>query len=339
MHQTKKRLNLIYKAQIRQITGLERDALILQNILRQQYCINHYKITERRKLKALGIPQYLPARISAYLKTRTAPFDANIFLEKIRPELLHLAKLNILIPNHEMFSRNSVSWLQKIDLVLCKTKYAETIFSQLHPRTEYISFTSLDRYNSQIQTDYTQFFHLAGKSVPRRGTYQILELWKANTHWPHLTVVAHKLEDTPYQNCHNISIYNSWINDQDLKELQNQIGIHICVSEAEGFGHFIVEAMSAYGCAITTDAPPMNEIINPERGYLVSVSHRETPENYFDQRSYFSIEALQKTIDTLIHTSVKNKQEKGKLARQYYEQNDRQFQAKLTASLENLWAE
>ena len=332
----KKRLNIVYKTQINRITGLERDALILQDLLQDTYYVNHYKVTERRKLKKLKLPQYLPSKIKAYLKTRLRKFDANIFLEKIRPELFLLADINIFIPNHEVFSRKTVSLLQNIDLILCKTQYAYDIFSDLHPRVRFIGFTSIDRSFPTSQSDYEQYFHLAGKSSERRGTQRILEFWKENSQLPNLTVVAHHIDIRRYEYCRNLHIYNDYVEDRIIKQLQNQIGIHICLSQAEGFGHFIVEAMSSHACVVTTDAPPMNELINPERGYLVNVDREEVIEEYFDKRYFFCLEDFQKTIDKLTVSPVQEKQTKGQLSRKFYEENNSAFRLRLLQSLKSV---
>lgn len=332
----KKRINLIYKASIARVTGLERDALILQDILKDSCSFNHYKVTERRLFKKLSIPQYLLSRIRVHLKTRLKKFDVNIFLEKIRPELLHLAKLNVLIPNHEMFLEKSVSLLEGIDFVFCKTQYAYDIFSDITPNVKLLGFTGQDRMLSSIQPNYSHFFHLAGKSGYRRGTNDILNFWKDNPHLPKLTVVAHGLGTSKYKSCSNIEVFGDYIEDSRVKQLQNQIGIHICLSEAEGFGHFIVEAMSSRACIITTNAPPMNELISLERGYLVDVFKEQQVENYFYKRYFFDYETFKATIHSLISASTKEKEYRGKCARSWYEENDKAFRKNLLKALESV---
>jgi Glycosyl transferases group 1 len=332
----KKRINLIYKASIGRVTGLERDALILQDILKDSCSFNHYKVTERRLFKELNIPQHLLSRIRAYLKTRLKKFDVNIFLEKIRPELLHLAKLNVLIPNHEMFSEKSVSLLDGIDFVLCKTQHAYDIFSDITPNVKLLGFTAQDRILSSIQPNYSQFFHLAGKSGYRRGTKDILNFWKDNPHLPKITVVAHGIDISKYKSCSNIEVFGDYIEDCRVKQLQNQIGIHICLSEAEGFGHFIVEAMSSRACIVTTNAPPMNELISLERGYLVDVFKEQQVENYFYKKYFFDYEIFKATIHSLVSVPAKEKDYRGKCARSWYEENDKTFRENLLETLESI---
>ena len=67
----------------------------------------------------------------------------------------------------------------------------------------------------------------------------------------------------------NINYFAKYVDDDELRLVQNRHGVHLCPSEAEGFGHTLVEAMSCGAVVITTDGPPMNEMVTPDRGALV----------------------------------------------------------------------
>lgn len=45
--------------------------------------------------------------------------------------------------------------------------------------------------------------------------------------------------------------------------VQAEHPIHVCASEREGFGHYINEARAAGALVVSTDHPPMNELITP----------------------------------------------------------------------------
>jgi hypothetical protein len=51
--------------------------------------------------------------------------------------------------------------------------------------------------------------------------------------------------------------------------MQLESGVHLCVSEREGFGHYLNEARGAAAVVITTEHPPMNELVRPGVGVLV----------------------------------------------------------------------
>ncbi len=52
--------------------------------------------------------------------------------------------------------------------------------------------------------------------------------------------------------------------------LQNKCLFHAYPSQAEGFGHCINEAMSCEVVVLTNNAPPMNELVNSDNGFLVN---------------------------------------------------------------------
>lgn len=330
-------INLIYKATLGQVTGLERDALIIQEILKPyRFKFNHYRITERRLFKKYNIPQSLASKINAYCKTRLKKFDINIFLEKIYPELCDLADVNILIPNQERFGKVWLPLLDNIDVILCKTKYAEDIFKKCFTRVEYIGFSSLDRLSRTNKLDYTHFIHVGGKSSYRRGTHQILDLWKKYPHLPQLSVIARNISSQEYVNYPNIKILDNYVPDGFLRKLQNQAGIHLCLSEAEGFGHFIMEGLSCGACIITTNGQPMNELVQPDRGYLVNCASIEMDENDFERKFHFDPVNLEETILRIIEEPEAEKIEKSLKARQYFEESNLSFRESLPKAIKNL---
>ena len=73
----------------------------------------------------------------------------------------------------------------------------------------------------------------------------------------------------------NVNLITSRLNAEDVSALQNSVPIHICTSECEGFGQIIAEAISVGAVVITTDTPPMNELVTPDRGLLVAVERSQ----------------------------------------------------------------
>ena len=67
----------------------------------------------------------------------------------------------------------------------------------------------------------------------------------------------------------NIKCLTSRITDRHLHRLQNECAVHVCPSEVEGFGHTLMEALSCGAVLVTTDAPPMHELLLPDEGILV----------------------------------------------------------------------
>ena len=215
--------------------------------------------------------------------------DINIFFESFDIDRFSSARLNWYVPNPEWFV-NRTEELANFDLILCRTKEAERIFQKLNQRTKYLGFTSPDCYRREIEKDYTKIFHLGGGSH-QKGTQNILNLWKNSPFFPHLTVVTHlNLVFPPCQN--NLTLLNHRLSEADLYYHQNHCGIHLCPSEAEGFGHYIVEAMSAGAVVLTTDAPPMNELITESIclvPYTVSSAQRLGSRYFVDPQHLYQL--------------------------------------------------
>lgn len=293
--------------------GLARSAGILADVLRSAGWVVTINMAHRSHLSHI--------RHRAAKLTRTHPYDLNIFLEQIEPFCLPLAKRQILVPNQEWLRDRSTPYLGEMHAVLCKTRHAEEIFREAGFGTTFISFTSADRYDPGCPRNYDAFFHLAGSSE-QKGTAPLIDLWLAHPEWPTLTVVQHPRNRLDFQ-ARNITYISEHIDDEKLRRLQNEMGVHICPSEAEGFGHSIVEAMSCRALVITTDAPPMNEIVSADYGVLVKYQ-RTTPRRW-GTAYYVDRQSMEDAISSVIGMSTADKVARGESARAWFEMNDAYF--------------
>lgn len=202
------------------------------------------------------------------LAGRPPVFDANLMLERVRPEFARAARRNVLLPNPEYFRDQDCAALAGIDVVWAKTRHAERLFAGLGVRTRYIGFTSPDRLDAQVPRRHA-FFHGPGRSA-NKGTTALLRLWAAHPEWPLLTVAWRRkrveLDTLPA----NVRLIREHLDDDAYRRLQNEHRFHLCPSQTEGYGHYLVEAMSCGAVVVTLDAEPMNELVTPGRGVLVS---------------------------------------------------------------------
>jgi glycosyltransferase involved in cell wall biosynthesis len=100
-----------------------------------------------------------------------------------------------------------------------------------------------------------------------KGTSLVVDAWRQNPGLPPLTIVSKDPLNVP----EHVTVIES-PSDTELDRLMNEAQIHLCPSAAEGWGHYITEAMSVGAVVITTDASPMNEHIRPEWGYLLGIA-------------------------------------------------------------------
>lgn len=248
--------------------------------------------------------------------------DAAFHLERVAPWWWrHKARVHFLIPNQERFPRRLTAKLLKIDHVLCKSRHAAEIFGDLHPMVDFMGFTSQDRMLAGRQPDYARFFHLAGRST-LKNTELLVELWRRHPEWPRLTLVQHP-DNAPASVPENVDLINRYLADAELQELQNDHGIHLCPSLSEGWGHYIVEAMSCRAVTLTTDAPPMHELVGPDRGVLVS--HSRSEPRHLGRNFFADPAALESEILALISMPIESKQQLGNAARRWFEMNQLEF--------------
>lgn len=323
--------------------GLSRDVDILANALPAgefDLTLNGVPLDEaslyRRRIYHRASNAY-----SIAFRRRTfaaSPFDINLFLEDVVPGFFPFARRNAFIPNPEWFKQSQLRYLKGVDTVLCKTRSAQETFSVLHGEARFISYTSEDRLdNNRPLPDQAGFLHLAGRSW-QKGTRALTELWLAHPDWPILRIVQsartyNQSRVRPIK-APNIEHILTRLDDDALKTLQNSHTVHLCPSEAEGFGHVIAEAMSCSALVLTTNAPPMNELVGDDRGLLVEYNRSEPQRagmNYFVDPT-----DLERKIQHALDMDKTTISRLGNNARAWFENNDREFRRLISAALREL---
>lgn len=259
-------------------------------------------------------------------------FDVNLMDERGRPDYLALARRNVLMPHPEWFDEADRPRLGAFDRIYTKTRHAVPIFEALGCRTEFVGFTSFDRRLPGI-TREPVFFHLGGRSI-NKGTQPLLDLWLRKPLWPTLTLVQRAKMQRPARLPDNVRLIDSYLDDAELQELQNRHLFHLCPSETEGFGHHLVEGMSVGAILLTTDAPPMNEMVAPECGVLVASARsgiQRLATTYFVDPS-----ALEAGVERLLALDAGERHARSAAARAWWEANDRAFRQRLADAVTTL---
>lgn len=293
--------------------GIDRDAAILAEVARA--CDLVPAISHHRAISPMS-----------RLFSDGERDDCIIFLERVKSRWLRRADRFLLIPNQERFAKRLVRSLGHIDHVLAKTRHAEEIFSRHHESVIRIGFTSIDRRTEGPPPDFTRFFHLVGGSS-LKGTDTLVRVWADHPEWPVLTVLRHKgpVPDVPP----NVALEREYIDDDELRRMQNAFGVHLCPSLSEGWGHSIVEGMSCGAVVLTTDGPPMNELVQPERGILVPYARVEPRKMGFNY--HVDPAGLEAAIERIIAMPHAQKVALGSAARSWFERNDREFRDRLSS--------
>ena len=257
--------------------GLKKDAAIIQKTLNELgYSCNIIQLRvrkERHTAAARFVFEVLRKINFLYFYNRVRGFSpspncVSLHLETIAYEKLFLNERHVLVPNQEWFDTSTMDLLQFMTSIWCKSRLAQNIFSELNLATEYIGFRS-DVENipvPQVKTrDY--FFCRTGMSE-FRGAINVIDVWRAHPEWPLLKIVIHPSR-RPTHCPVNVEYVDIFPDIKDYYNLAASALFHIYLTEAEGFGHSIVEAMGYGAVVLLTNAPPMNEVANSECAVLI----------------------------------------------------------------------
>lgn len=256
------------------------------------------------------------------------PVDVQIFLERVYKRCLPLARHNLLVPNPEWFLPKWERLLPRFERVLCKTRHAESIFRELGCETAFTGFTSHDPFDPQVRKRPV-FFHLAGRSTSK-GTDAVLEAWRNNPQWPLLTVVQHPKLARPGPDAGNIDHRADYVPTDELRQVQNSARFHLCPSEAEGFGHYLMEGLAVGAVVFTTDAAPMNELVAPRRGILIPPARSER--RGLVEYQFVDVAGIEAAVERALSLDQHELEAMGSQARAFFLDNDRRFREGLAAA-------
>lgn len=303
--------------------GLSRDLQLVAGVLRDAGI--------KVETMGFGSDKLINALRQHWLRLRTSrdKIDTQMFLERIYPRCLPLATRNLLIPNPEWTTVESQPLLARFDRILCKTRHAQAIFGALGCATAYIGFTSEDHFAPDVTRENT-FFHLAGRSSAK-GTQVLLAAWRRHPEWPSLTVVQSAKTAAVATSEANIEHVSSHVDEASLRRMQNRHRFHLCPSEAEGFGHYLMEGLGVGAIVITTDGAPMNELVTPERGLLIPPARVGTLN--LAPRYFVDIAGIEAAVETALRLTPAQRAAMSAAARRLFLDNDLAFRQRLVAVL------
>ncbi|HWW21494.1 MAG TPA: hypothetical protein VNZ06_11855 [Steroidobacteraceae bacterium] len=319
--------------------GLSRDISLLGAALRDSGCqVEELPCNRRERKRRRSIFTQWKARIArARPHASRARCEVNIMLEHAWPQFLHEAALNVLVPNPEWFDRRDAALLARFDRIWAKTTATERIFAAQGCRVVQIGFDSEDRMTAGVQRQ-PRFLHLAGRSE-LKGTTRLLEQWHRHPEWPALTVIQDEAAVTTAHRvtAGNVLLQTSFLDDAQLRTLQNSHRFHLCLSEAEGWGHYIAEALSVGAVTLTCDAAPMNELVTAERGLLLAAPLAGM--HNLSRVALFEPAALAAAVTQSQTMPAEHLNALGQAARQWFLDNKRDFPARVRRAMGDLETE
>ena len=295
--------------------GLNQDASLLRGLLVNQFpdCTIH-RVSSNQ-------PQCLEAEI-------------NIFLEIVNPSLFTYASKNIWVPNQEWTYKTWIPYIPMMDHIWVKTREAEEIFSQYSDKVLYIGWTSIDKV-FETKKNYSKAIVLVGRNIyrnpkPLLKAYYDLLLSDPEVYarLPELHIPRNSREIqffVPPEVQPKVFLYDLMA-ESDYNKLLHECGLAICLSNCEGFGHAVNEAMSA-GCnLLLSPIKPFLELTNESQDILwgsahQTISHPECLANLVDISSSSVRTCL---LEWLERPKIERKKV-SEFMRTLYEKRHRQF--------------
>lgn len=276
----------------------------------------------------------------------------NIFIERTEKikNIINTAKYNLLMVNHEYFSNiMKRELLEYIDILLAKTRVGVHTLLKYKKKYKfkckiyYTKFTT-NTMITNTKKNYNELLHLADKS-PFKMTDTVIQTWVNNKKLPNITITCFDdcLKNTKHQlkkqqiynlqqyikNSSNIKLHTKFLPNDIITNLKNESGCYICPSYQEGYGHYINEGRSKGAVIITTNAPPMNELINKSNGILVNckkISHNKCE---FLYNYYITEKDLLDAMKKYMNMTEKQKIEMGQKAQSKFIDDTKFFKKKM----------
>lgn len=255
--------------------------------------------------------------------------DVAMFLELWNPNLARYARRTVGIFNLEWFQPGWAKDLGRIDQLWAKSLECHDVFSKRLRLTNstYTGFLSRDLNDSRIERTPTAL-HLRGHS-DFKNTGTVIEAWRRDPKLPPLTIVS----SVPLNAPPHVRVLGR-IPEAELRREMNQAAFHICPSRAEGWGHYITEALSVGALVITTNASPMSEHVHGEWG--IAVNPTQTGRHGMVGVHGISARVLGEAVRQAASTSPARRAEMSIRARAHFDSRNASFRATALDLLERI---
>ena len=311
-------------------TGLKQDAKIIANIVKAHFPnikIREFDGTKHKLMNGLILLEKLLCTLVLQKKQMT------FHIEEVYKEVAFYSAYNALFPNQEWLRSGTQAAITEKIHIFCKTHYAVEQLQKRWPHCEFTGFTSIDYFSPAARKDFSMFLHVAGKSE-QKGTLPLLKAWHKNPQWPQLFVVSRQPEHASFSG-NNVKVISEFLPQKELILLMNRCGIHLCPSEAEGFGHSINEALSTGSVIAVTDAAPMNEF--GDEPFLFNVSERAS--RYMSSLNRCSVNDIENTIERILAADYHVLETMGSRNRTRYLATKKSFENRLINKLKEVFAQ
>ena len=292
-------------------------------------------VAENVEVDTLIVPEELTfqaASINEQKISITKAVDIVIFFERtVDHPRFWAARHRILIPNPEWLTQHVLGSVARLTEMWHKTHVSQATLAGFFPKLRhvYIGFTS--PAFSANAPDFNRFIHFRGASAQKQ-TEIVLAAWRMHPEWPELSVQSYSnsrsfLNFPEWLQWRNIRFKYCMMSAEQYRQEATRGGVHLCPSSVEGFGHYLDEARSMGALIVTTNAPPMNELVDDTCGVLVAPVRTEN--QHFGVRHIIDVAGFEKAIQTVLQMPINQRMALGANARRRYVIDRERFRGEL----------
>lgn len=319
--------------------GLHQDAMVLADALQ--------RAAGGAEVYAHGMPfewapdYNRPIDVPTIVASR-APFDAVFLLERLfgHPPLrsAQLARRRVWIPNVEWFMPQDEAEIlaHPPDIILYKNQFTKERCEQLAGFSAVAArivsgWTTRDFCPAPPARlkDFRTFLHVRGFSDQKQADV-LLDAWRSNPDFPLLKLITSPYREFALRDMRaapNIQIIARYLSEAELRHYQHSCGVHVYPSNAEGFGHALNEARICGSVLVTTQAPPMSDLVTRSTGFLIPVVDTDITPYRRSLKYQVRPAAIAETIRTVLATPVAHLAEYARRGRESYVRDQHAFQA------------
>ncbi len=220
--------------------------------------------------------------------------DIHIYIGDIDMTWFKHTHKKFYLMDHEHFKIRMIGpELKNMDGVLCRTTIDLEMIKKIKEENGYNFKIYNTRFTSifpekPVLKHWNVVLHFAGE-YHRKQTGEILKTWQAYPDLPLIIIVCTEqcyksveelLEN--YGRPKNVHFHKRWLDPEDFILVKNKMGIHLCPSAIEGYGHTINDARKIKSLVITTNIEPINELVDETCAIMINCTSHETKKNGAD---------------------------------------------------------
>lgn len=213
--------------------------------------------------------------------------DIHIYIGEIDKRWFKHTHKKFYLMDHENFKTKFISNMNELDGVICRTKidlaFAENIKNEnnLNFKIYNTRFTSVFQ-EKPVLKHWNVVLHFAGEYT-RKQTAVILKTWQKYQDLPLIVIIC---TDNCFKNVENIlethgrpknvHFHKRRLESEDFVLISNKMGIHLCPSEIEAYGHTINDARKIRSLIITSNIEPINELVDDSCAIIIDCTSHES---------------------------------------------------------------